>query len=316
MEGDMRAVTIVDKQVQVGEVPDPICGSEELLVEVRAAGLNAADVLQKNGLYPAPPGIPQHIPGLEIAGTVKEMGDQVSGFNIGDSVMGVVGGAAQAELCKIHFTNAIRVPKDMDLTSAGGFCETYFTAYDALVRQAGLQWSEKLLINGAAGGVGLSAIALGLAMNAQVIASARHVEHHNILRQLGAVPILPSDSEHYGPYNVILELVGALNMQGNLANLAMEGRISVIGIGSGAKSEIDLRILMAKRARIFGSTLRARSTHAKATLVQEITTHVMPLFGSGKLPVTIAATYPIAEVHQAYEMFAKPGKMGKIILTF
>ena len=312
----MRAVTIVDKQVQVGEAPDPICGSEELLVEVKAAGLNAADVLQKNGLYPAPPGIPQYIPGLELAGIIKEMGDQVSGFNIGDSVMGVVGGAAQAELCKIHYTNAIPVPKEMDLISAGGFCETYFTAYDALVRQANLQWSDKLLINGAAGGVGLSAIALGLAMNAQVIASARHLEHHDILRQLGAVPIVPSDSERYGPYNVILELVGAPNMQANLANLATEGRISVIGISSGAKSEIDLRILMAKRARIFGSTLRARSTHAKASLIQEMTTHVLPLFGPDKLPVTIAATYPFSEVRQAYEMFTKPGKMGKIILTF
>ncbi|TAN24148.1 MAG: NAD(P)H-quinone oxidoreductase [Actinomycetota bacterium] len=312
----MRAVVIADKQVQVGEAPDPICGSEELLIEVKAAGLNAADISQKNGLYPAPPGIPQEIPGLEIAGIVKEMGNQVAGFSIGDTVMGIVGGAAQAELCKIHFTNAVPVPKGMDLISAGGFCETYFTAYDALVRQANLQWSEKLLINGAAGGVGLSAIALGRTMNAQVIASARHSEHHENLRQLGAVPILPDDLKQFGPYDVILELVGAPNLQNDLTNLAMEGRISVIGIAAGARTEIDLRTLMSKRSRIFGSTLRARSTHAKALLVRELETHVLPLYGQGKLPVTIAATYPFSEVQRAYDKFARPGKMGKIILTF
>ena len=311
----MRAVVIVDKDVRVDEVPDPICGSEELLVEVRSAGLNAADLLQKNGYYPAPQGIPQEIPGLEFAGIVREVGRQASGFKAGDAVMGVVGGAAQAELCKIHYSNAVPIPFGLDMTSAGGFCETYFTAYDALIRQAGLQLSERLLINGASGGVGLSAIALGTAINAKVIASARHAEHHETLRQLGAQPILPTDLADNGPYDVILELVGAVNLQDDLAALALEGRLSVIGVGAGAKSEIDLRVLMAKRARIFGSTLRARRTFAKAVLAEEIKAHLLPLCELGKTPVTIAATFDLANVKQAYEMFAKPGKLGKIILT-
>lgn len=312
----MRAVVIVDKQVRIDTVQDPTCGSEELLVKVKAAGLNAADILQKNGFYPAPPGIPQEIPGLEFAGIVKEVGSQTAGFKVGDAVMGVVGGAAQAEFCKIHYSNAILVPKSMELISAGGFCETYFTAYDALIRQARLQMSEKVLINGAAGGVGLSAIALAGALNARVIASARHPEHHETLRRLGAEPILASVSDQYGPYDVILELVGAVNLPSDLADLAMEGRLSVIGVGAGAKSEIDLRILMAKRARIFGSTLRARSIEAKALLAQEITAHVLPLYELGKAPVTLACTFDFNEVQQAYDSFAQPGKLGKIVMTF
>ncbi|MDA8081559.1 MAG: zinc-binding dehydrogenase [Actinomycetota bacterium] len=311
----MRSVVIVDNEVTVGEVPDPICGSEELLVEVRSAGLNAADILQKNGFYPAPPGIPQDIPGLEFAGVVREVGRQTSGFRAGAAVMGVIGGAAQAELCKIHYSNAVLIPDSLDMTSAGGFCETYFTAYDALFRQAGLHLSERLLINGASGGVGLSAIALARATNAKVTASARHIEHHETLRQLGATPILPTDLADNGPYDVILELVGAINLHDDLAALAMEGRLSVIGVGAGAKSEIDLRILMAKRARIFGSTLRSRQTFEKAVLANEIKTHVLPLCELGKTPVTVAATFDFANVKKAYEMFTKPGKLGKIILT-
>ncbi len=311
----MHAVVIVDKTVQIDEVPDPVCGSEELLVQVRSAGLNAADLLQKNGFYPAPPGIPQDIPGLEFAGIVKEVGSLVIGFKAGDAVMGVIGGAAQAELCKIHYSNAVLIPQGLDMTSAGGFCETYFTAYDALIRQANLQLSERLLVNGASGGVGLSAVALGRALNAKVTASARHQEHHETLRQLGASPILPAELAENGPYDVILELVGAINLQDNLNALAMEGRISVIGVGAGATSEIDLRILMAKRAKIFGSTLRARPTFAKAALAEEIKAHLLPLCELRKTPVMIAATFDLADVNKAYEMFAKPGKLGKIILT-
>ncbi len=312
----MKAVVIVDKDVVIAEVPDPVCGSEELLVEVRAAGLNAADILQKRGFYPAPPGIPQDIPGLEFSGIVREAGSQTSGFQAGDAVMGVIGGAAQAELCKIHYTNAVHIPDPLDIVSAGGFCETYFTAYDALVRQANLTLSDRLLINGAAGGVGLSAIALGSALNARVFASARHSAHHETLRRLGAEPILPSDVPGHGPYDVILELVGAPNLQEDLSVLATEGRISVIGVGAGAKSEIDLRILMSKRGRLHGSTLRARSAVSKAELAKEMASHVLPLVEKGLAPVTVAAVFDSASAKQAYETFEAPGKLGKIILTF
>ena len=312
----MKAAVIADKDIDVVEVSDPVCGSEELLIEVTAAGLNAADLLQKNGYYPAPPGIPQDIPGLEFSGIVKQTGDQTTGFKVGDAVMGLVGGAAQAELCKIHYSNAIHVPDSLDLVLAGGFCETYFTAYDALAGQAELRLSEKLLINGSAGGVGLSAIALGAAMNARVFASARHPEHHDTLRRLGAQPLLPSEAENNGPYDVILELVGAPNLESDLQMLASGGRISIIGVGAGARSEIDLRVLMGKRGRIHGSTLRARDTAAKAELSKQMIRHVIPLIDTGHAPVTVAATFDLAQVKKAYEAFAAPGKLGKIILTF
>lgn len=312
----MRAATIVEKSIRIGEVPDPICGSEELLIQVAAAGMNAADILQKNGLYPPPPGIPLDIPGLEFSGTVIECGSQVREFSKGDRVMGIVGGAAQAELCTIHHSNAIRVPESMELTVAGGFCETYLTAFDALIRQAELKIGERLLINGAAGGVGLSAIAIGNAVNAQIYASARHPQHHEALKSMGALPISPENVEEHGPYDVVLELVGGVNIQSNLNNLAPDGRISVIGIGAGAKSEIDLRVLMSKRARIFGSTLRYRSTGAKAQLVHEARQQLMPLASSGKLPVTVSEIFPLERVAEAYEKFAEPGKLGKLIITF
>lgn len=312
----MHAVQIVDAEVELREVPDPVPGSEELLIKTTSAGLNAADVLQKNGFYPAPPNVPQDIPGLELAGEVVAMGSQTTGFQIGDKVMGIVAGGAQAELCTIHYTTALHVPEGMDLVTAGGFCETYFTAYDALMRQAHLQPGERLLINGAAGGVGLSAISLAVSLSARVTASARNIEHHGFLEGLGAKALAPSDVDGSGPYDVILELVGAINLKSDLAELATEGRLSIIGVGAGAKSEIDLRVVMSKRARIFGSTLRARPHHAKATLVDEFRARILPLHQQQKVPVTIAATFTKDQVKQAYETFTKPGKLGKIILTF
>lgn len=312
----MRSVVISDKEIHVSNAPDPVCGSEDLLVAVKSAGLNAADILQKNGLYPAPEGIPQDIPGLEFAGEVIEIGSKASGFDVGDKVMGIVGGAAQAELCTIHYSNALRVPDNLDILSAGGFCETYLTAFDALVRQANLRSGERLLINGAAGGVGLSAIALASAMSVQVTASARHIEHHDSLRELGAKAVLPEHVEDNGPYDVVLELVGAPNMPSNLAHLAPEGRICVIGIGAGAKCEIDFRVLLYKRAKIFGSALRNRSTGAKAMLTTEAKATLLPLSESGKLPVIKAGVFDFESADDAYKKFTSPGKLGKIILAF
>lgn len=312
----MRAVTIENNEIKVAEAPDPICGSEDLLVKVASAGLNAADILQKKGLYPAPQGIPQNIPGLEFAGQVVRCGDKTTGFAPGDMVMGVVGGGAQAELTTIHYSNALKVPSNTAIIDAGGFCETYFTAYDALVRQAGLKLGEKLLVNGAAGGVGLSAITIGSLLNARVYASARHLEHHDYIEKLGATPILPEQSSQRAPYDVILELVGGINMQSNLESVSEDGRISVIGVGAGAKCEIDLRKLMAKRIKLYGSTLRARSTQSKATLANEIKSQLLPLLESGKLPVTIASTFEFKDAAQAYQAFATPGKLGKVILRF
>lgn len=312
----MKAVTFDNQQIRIAEVPEPECGSEDLLVKVRSAGINAADILQKRGLYPAPAGIPQDIPGLEFSGEVVKVGSKASGFKPGDRVTGIVGGGAQAELTTIHYSNALLVPESVDLIDAGGFSETYLTAYDALVRQAGLQMGEKVLINGAAGGVGLSAVTIATMLNARVTASARHLEHHQHLKSLGATPVLPEKVSEAAPFDVILELVGGINMEQNVSNLGDDGRISVIGVGAGAKCEIDLRLVMSKRARIFGSTLRARSTQSKAALVNDARTKLIPLLDQGKLPITVAGRFDFREAAKAYESFSTPGKLGKILLTF
>lgn len=312
----MQAVTIDNGEIKIAEVADPNCGSEDLLVRVASAGLNAADILQKKGLYPAPKGIPQNIPGLEFAGQVVKCGDKTTGFVPGDMVMGVVGGGAQAELTTIHYSNAIKIPQNVDIIHAGGFCETYLTAFDALVRQANLKMGEKVLVNGAAGGVGLSAITIASLLNSQVFASARHKEHHNYIQQLGATPVVPEETHKYAPFNVILELVGGINMEDNLSSINEDGRITVIGVGAGAKCEVDLRILMAKRIKLFGSTLRARSTQSKAILTAEVQSQLIPLLSAEKLPVTVASTYHFNDAAQAYKAFATPGKLGKVILRF
>lgn len=312
----MKAVTFENQQILITEVPEPDCGSEDLLVKVCSAGINAADILQKRGLYPAPAGIPQNIPGLEFSGTVVKVGPKTSGFNPGDRVTGIVGGGAQAEFITIHYSNALIVPDSVDLVDAGGFSETYLTAYDALVRQAGLQMGEKVLINGAAGGVGLSAVTIASLLNARVTASARHVEHHQHLKTLGATPVLPEDVSKNALYDVVLELVGGINMEQNISNLSDDGRITVIGVGAGAKCEIDLRLVMSKRARIFGSTLRARTTQSKAGLINDARTKLIPLLDQGKLPITIAGRFDFNDAESAYESFSTPGKLGKIVLLF
>lgn len=312
----MKAVIITDKAVHLEESEEPTIGTEELLVEVKSAGLNAADILQKNGFYPAPIGIPQNIPGLEFAGTVVDVGSKTRGFTKGDRVMGIVGGAAQAELTTIHYTNALHIPENMDTITAGGFCETYLTAFDALIRQINLHMGERILINGAAGGVGLSAIAIARAINANVVASARHLNHHSAIANLGAIPITPEQVTQFGPYNAILELIGALNLESNLETIAEDGRISIIGVGAGAKAEIDLRTVMAKRIKLFGSTLRARSTHSKAVLVDDARSQLLPLLEKNLLPITIHSSFNAQNVAEAYESFTTPGKLGKILLTF
>ena len=206
----MRAVTITaDRGLEWAEHPDPVPGEYELLVAVGAAGLNGADLLQRKGYYPPPFGIPEDIPGLEMAGVVVEVGPRTTRFKEGDLVMALVGGAAQAELALTDERTAVPIPADLDLDAAGGFMEAAATAFDALFTQAGLGAGERLLVTGAAGGVGTCAVQLGEAAGATVVASTRHRELNNDLIELGALAtVLPAQCAEFGPFDVILELVG------------------------------------------------------------------------------------------------------------
>ena len=324
----VRAVTIQDGELVIEERPDPEPAKGELLVRVRAAGLNGADMLQRRGAYPAPPGSPADIPGLELAGEVQALGPGVERFSEGDRVMAVVGGGGQAELAVVHERAAMPVPvvggagdggagggEPLDWPAAGGLPEVFTTAHDALFTQAQLRPGEHLLVHGAAGGVGTAAVQLGRAAGARVTATVRNEQLRPQVEELGARVIDPEGFGEHGPFDVVLELVGAANLGENLTALSTGGRIAVIGVGgTGPKGEINLALLMGKRARIHGSTLRARPLEEKAIAMRLVEKEVLPVFASGILTVPVAETFEIDQAGEAYDRFEAGGKLGKIVL--
>jgi putative PIG3 family NAD(P)H quinone oxidoreductase len=311
----MHAVTIVDGALEWREHPDPTPGAGEVLVDVRAAGLNGADRLQVAGLYPPPPGAPADIPGLELAGEVSALGLGAARFSVGDRVMAVVAGGGQAERAVVHERLLLPVPDGVTWEAAGGFPEVFTTAHDALFTQCELQMGERVCVHGAAGGVGTAAVQLARAAGARVTATVRDEARRPEVADLGVDAIAPDDFVAAGPFDVVLELVGAPNLPGDLQALAPRGRIAVIGVGAGAKAELNLLELMGKRARVHGSTLRARSLEDKADAARRVERHVLPLLASGEVTVPVHATFPMADAGAAYDAFAAGGKLGKLVLT-
>jgi len=311
----MRAVTIDEGRIEIRDHPDPEPGAGEVLVRVRAAGLNGGDMMQRRGLYPAPPGAPQDIPGLELAGEVAALGSGAARFAEGDRVMAVVAGGGQAELAVVHERLAMPVPDALGWPDAGGFSEVFTTAHDALFTQAGLGSGEHLLVHGAAGGVGTAAVQLGGAAGARVTATVRNDALRAGVAELGAAVIEPEGFEAHGPFDVILELVGAPNLAPNLGALATWGRIVVIGISAGAQAELNLGALMGVRGTVRGSTLRPRPLEEKAMAARAVERHVLPLMEGGAARVPIADTFPLDEAEAAYDRFAEGGKLGKVVLT-
>ncbi|HKP92000.1 MAG TPA: zinc-binding dehydrogenase [Thermoleophilaceae bacterium] len=311
----MRAATIIDEQIRIEDHPDPQPGAGELLVRVRAAGLNGADMLQRRGRYPAPPGAPQDIPGLELAGEVAATGPGASRFTEGDRVMAIVAGGGQAELAVVHERVAMPVPDALDWPAAGGFPEVFTTAHDALFTQAGLTSGEHLLVHGGAGGVGTAAVQLGRAAGARVTATVRNSELRDGVRELGADAVDPEGFADRGPFDVVLELVGAPNLAANVGALATGGRVVVIGIGAGAKAELNLAALMGVRGSVRGSTLRARPLEEKAIAARGVERNVLPLVSDGSVHVPVAGTFALDDAAAAYERFAAGGKLGKVVLT-
>jgi NADPH2:quinone reductase len=311
----VRAVTLRDGDLVIAEHPDPVPGLGEVLVKVSSAGLNGADIHQRAGRYPAPPGSPQDIPGMELAGEVLENGPGATRFNPGDRVMSIVGGGGQSQLAVVHERLLLTVPNNLDMTHAGGAPEVFMTAHDALFTQAGLQMGERLLVHGGAGGVGTAAVQLGRTAGAQVYATVRNADLRDGVAELGATVLAPDEFTDHGPFDVILELVGAPNLAENINAINLLGRIQVIGIGAGAKGELNLGFLMGKRARIQGSTMRYRPLEEKAMMARGMERSVLPLFERGELTVPVAATFPLEQAVEAYDRFTAGGKLGKIILT-
>jgi NADPH:quinone reductase-like Zn-dependent oxidoreductase len=311
----VHAVTILDGELAWRAHPDPVPGDTDLLVEVRGAGVNAADLIQRLGLYPAPPGWPSDIPGMELAGVVVATGVRTNRFAVGDRVMAVVGGGAQAELALVDEVSALPVPDGMAWEEAGGFAEAYSTAHDALFSQCHLAMGERVLVTGAAGGVGMAAVQLAVATGAHCVASVRDPARRAALDALGAEGIDPADAPRHGPFDVALELIGATSLPTVLEAMALGGRIAVIGMGGGSQAQVELGTVMRRRLHISGSTLRARSPVEKAAVAAAVERHALPLARSGALRVLVEETFPLSQATAAYERFAAGGKLGKIVLV-
>jgi NADPH:quinone reductase len=311
----MYAVTIVDGRLEWREHADPDPGTGEVLVRVRAAGLNGADRLQVAGLYPPPPGSPPDIPGLELAGEVALLGPNATRFAVGDRVMAVVGGGGQAELAVVHERHLLPIPPRLGDPEAGGFPEAFTTAHDAVFTQCGLGTGERLCVHGAAGGVGIAGVQQGVAAGCTVVATVRSEELREAVAAFGATVVAPEAFVDHGPFDVILELIGAPNLSDDVRSLSIGGRVAIIGVGGGAAAELNLLDLMGRRGRIHGSTLRTRSLEDKAVAARAVERHVLPLLADGRVRVPVEATFPMAEAAAAYERFAAGGKLGKVVLV-
>jgi NADPH:quinone reductase-like Zn-dependent oxidoreductase len=273
------------------------------------------------GLYPAPPGSPADIPGLELAGEVVALGPGATRFQLGDRVMAVVGGGGQAERAVVHERAAMPVPAGTSWAQAGALPEAFTTAHDALFTQCHLGMGERALVHGAAGGVGLVGAQLAAVGGARVTATVRNPELRAAVAEVVDAVGGPScevvahdDFVDRGPFDVVLELIGGPNLDADLRALAMQGRIVVIGVGGGAKAEVNLHALMGVRGTITASTLRPRPLEEKAAAARLVEAHVLPLVADGRVQVPVAATLPVDEPDDAYERFAAGGKLGKLVL--
>ena len=327
-----RAVIIEGKGevdvLRIGTLAVREPGPGELLIEVAAAGLNRADTLQRRGFYPAPPGVPPNVPGLEFAGTVAQVGPEVSGFAAGDRVMGIVGGGGMASQLIVHAREAIRVPEGMSLTDAAAIPEVFLTAYDALFCQAALRMGETVLLHSIGSGVGTAALQLARAVSARPLGTSRTQDKLERCRELGlaaADALLVSDKrfaaqvlERTGGHgaDVILDTVGAAYLGDNLNALAGRGTLVVIGLMGGASAELALGALLQKRARVQGSVLRSRPLEEKAALAQAFTREVLPLFERGALKPVVDCVLPMAEVREAHRRIEKNDSFGKIVLSW
>ena len=313
----MKSVVIDSGSLVLSERDTPTPGPGDVLIRVHAAGLNAADQMQRLGFYPAPPGWPEDIPGLELAGEVIELGEGVSPSLLNKRVCAIVGGGGQSTHCIVPAEHLTLVPDAISYNEAGGFAEAFTTAFDALVRQGHLTSGDRVLISGASGGVGTAAIQIASALGAHVIAVTRTPEHHELLKQLGAnETIIIEQVASIDRVNVVLELVGAAHLNAAQHILAPSARIVVIGVGGGGSTaELNLLNFMSTRATLTGSTLRARSREEKAEVVAHVNKVLLPLWQSGKLKVLINKSFEIEEVQNAYDFFAERGKLGKVILS-
>lgn len=309
--------------VRIEERPDPEPGSEEVVVRAQFAGLNPADTAQRAGHYPAPPGSPEDIPGLEVAGVVETCGGSVSAWRPGDRVFGLVGGGGLADRVTVHERHLAQIPDGLSDQDAAAVPEAFITAHDAISTQAGLRRGEALLVHGAAGGVGSAAIQIGRRIGARSVGTIRSPDAESLVNELGGEPV--SDERFADQLleltgglgvDVILELVGAPHFPENLRALATKGRIVVVGVGAGHEIQLSLRTLMGKRASLRGTLLRARPVEEKAAAVQAFARKVVPGLADGSMKAIIDSVFPFEEITDAFDRLDGRGKLGKVLIQF
>ncbi len=323
----MRAVVFPgDGVIEVEERPEPTPGPGEVLVSVRGAGLNRADLAQQAGFYPAPPGAPADIPGMEFSGEVAALGPGANRFATGDRVYGIVGGGAQAEALVVHESNCARVPEHLDIVDAGGIPEVFITAHDAMRTRAGLQPGDHVLVHAVGSGVGTAVVQLARALGCTVTGTARTeakiVRAGELGLDHGVVAPSPLDPAALataivaagGEADVIVELVGGPYVQVDLAVAAPQGRIVIVGTLAGGHVELPLFSLMSKRLAMHGTTLRGRSIAQKAEAVAAFVAEVGPLLDDRRIHPVIERVLPLEDAVAAYDLLASDSTFGKVIL--
>jgi NADPH:quinone reductase len=314
--------------ISVGELPDPAPVRGEVLVRVRAAALNRADLLQRRGLYPPPPGTREDVPGLELAGEVAAVGPGVTAWKPGDRVMCITAGEAQAELCLVHERMLLRIPDGLSFEDAGAIPEAGITSHDALFTLGGLRPGWPVLVHAVGSGVATAAVQIAKAAGATVIGTSRTADKLERAKALGLDHgiLVGKDEPRFAEEvrritgkrgcPVILDFVGGPYAAENLAAVASGGRIVVIGTMGGAKPTLDLSLLMRARASVVGTVLRPRPLEEKVAATQAFARDVLPLVVAGKVKPVVDAVLPAAEVRAAHERMERNDSFGKLVLRF
>jgi putative PIG3 family NAD(P)H quinone oxidoreductase len=314
--------------LEIREVEDaPAPTADRVRVRVRASALNRADVIQRKGYYPAPPGAPADIPGLEFAGEVEHLGPDVRECQIGDRVFGICGGGAHAELVTVPSSHLARIPSNLDWAAAAAVPEVFITAHDALFTQARLQPGETVLVHAAGSGVGTAAIQLIRASGARSFGTSRTHDKLERAKEYGLDGSLVVSGEPLSlvdpvkewtggtGVDVVLDLVGAAYFDANLRAMALKGRMIHVGTTSGSKATFDFGAVMSKRLTLRGTVLRARSIEEKATVTRLFAKHVVPLLANGLVKPVIDRTYQLEEAREAHARMESNENFGKIVLT-
>jgi putative PIG3 family NAD(P)H quinone oxidoreductase len=326
----MKAVIITrpggSEVLEIQDRPKPEPGLGQIRVRVHASALNRADISQRRGNYPAPPGSPADVSGMEYAGEVDTLGPVAGMWSRGDRVMGIIGGGGHAEYVCVHERETIRIPKSASWESAAAIPEAFLTAYDALFNRLDVHAGETVLIHAVASGVGTAALQVARSAGLRVVGTARSAAKLERASRYGLNVAIDSSSGDWAAkveqsigveaVHAVVDLVGGNYLAGNLRVLALRGRIVVVGLTAGAVTEFNMGVLLRKRLTIVGTVLRARPLEEKIALAREFETRMIPLFESGVLEPVVDQVFPFEAIRAAHELMESNANFGKIVLRW